>query len=98
MIVTVVYARPGEVHVLPTDVSAGATVEQAIVASGLLALVPDLKLVEAGAGIWNQPVALDAAVREGDRIEVYRPLQIDPKEARRVRAEVRRRLRPARKA
>ncbi len=97
MIVTVVYARPGMQHVLPTDVAAGATVEQAIIASGLLALVPGLKLAEAGAGIWNHPVALDALVREGDRIEVYRPLQVDPKEARRLRAEIRRRRRPARK-
>jgi putative ubiquitin-RnfH superfamily antitoxin RatB of RatAB toxin-antitoxin module len=96
VIVTVVYARPGMQHVLTADVAAGATVEQAIVASGLLALVPGLNLAETGAGIWNHPVALDATVHDGDRIEVYRPLTIDPKEARRVRAEVRRRRRPAR--
>jgi len=93
MIVTVVYAEPGVQHLLMTEVPEGATVEQAIAASGLLARVPGLQVAEAGVGIWNRPVELGAVVREGDRIEVYRPLRIDPKEARRVRAEVRRRAR-----
>ena len=91
MNVLVVYALPDRQHVLRTDVGAGTTVIQAIVASGLLALEPALQDAPLSAGVWNRPVALDAQVREGDRIEVYRPLTVEPKEARRIRAAVRRR-------
>lgn len=95
MIVTVVYAQPGAQQVIEVDVDAGATVREAIVASGLLARVPVLgpvrALDELDVGVWNHRCSLDAVLREGDRIEVYRPLRVDPKEARRIRAEVRRR-------
>lgn len=95
MKVTVVYAQPGAQHVIEVDVGIGATVRQAIAASGLLAQVPapgpGQALDELEVGIWNHRCSLDTVVREGDRIEVYRPLQVDPKEARRIRAEVRRR-------
>jgi hypothetical protein len=91
MIVTVVYARPGVDHVLAVELAPGATVGQAIVASGLLALEPELARLPLEAGVWNRSVALDTAARDGDRIEVYRPLTLDPKEARRLRAELRRR-------
>lgn len=99
MIVTVVYAQAGTVRcaqqVIEVDVDTGTTVRQAIVASGLLAREPVLRpgqaLEELDVGVWNHRCSLDAELREGDRIEVYRPLQVDPKEARRVRAEVRRR-------
>jgi putative ubiquitin-RnfH superfamily antitoxin RatB of RatAB toxin-antitoxin module len=37
------------------------------------------------AGVWGKPVARDHRVREGDRVELYRPLEIDPKEARRLK-------------
>jgi putative ubiquitin-RnfH superfamily antitoxin RatB of RatAB toxin-antitoxin module len=89
--VTVVYAQPGAQHVIEVDVGTGATVRQAIAASGLLAPGPGQALDELEVGIWNHRCSLDTVVREGDRIEVYRPLQVDPKEARRIRAEVRRR-------
>ncbi len=91
MIVTVVYAQPGAQQVIEVDVDAGATVRQAIVASGLLAQAPELAQDELDVGVWNQRCSLDAVLRQGDRIEVYRPLRVDPKEARRIRAEVRRR-------
>jgi putative ubiquitin-RnfH superfamily antitoxin RatB of RatAB toxin-antitoxin module len=91
MIVTVVYAQPGAQQVIEVDVDAGATVRQAIVASGLLAQAPELAQDELDVGVWNHRCSLDAVLRLGDRIEVYRPLRVDPKEARRKRAEVRRR-------
>jgi putative ubiquitin-RnfH superfamily antitoxin RatB of RatAB toxin-antitoxin module len=91
MIVTVVYAQPGAQQVIEVDVDAGATVRQAIVASGLLAQAPELAQDELDVGVWNHRCSLDAVLRQGDRIEVYRPLRVDPKEARRIRAEVRRR-------
>ena len=91
MIVTVVYALADTSHVLQVELESGATVEQAINASGLLSLLPELRRGALDVGIWNRAAGLEAVVREGDRIEVYRPLTVDPKEARRVRAAVRNR-------
>lgn len=93
MIVTVVYAGSVRQLVLRVEVEAGANVEEAIIASGLLSLEPGLHLQTLTAGIWNRLVKLEQRVREGDRIEIYRPLQVDPKEARRIRADIRRRRR-----
>lgn len=93
MIVTVVYARPGVRHVLRVELEPGATIAQAIDASDLLSLEPELRNGTLDAGVWNRVAKLDAIVRDGDRIEVYRPLTVDPKEARRIRADVRRRRR-----
>lgn len=94
MIVTVVYARPGRQIELRVDVSPGVTIGQAIAASGVLALEPQLQTHALDVGVWNRVVRLEDAAREGDRIEIYRPLQVDPKEARRLRAEIRQRRRP----
>lgn len=91
MIVTVVYASADARHVLHVELESGATIEQAIDASGLLLLAPELRRGALDVGIWNRVARLDAVVRAGDRIEVYRPLTVDPKEARRIRADVRRR-------
>jgi uncharacterized protein len=96
VIITVVYAGPVRQIVLTVDVDAGVTVEAAIIASGVLALEPGLHLQTLSVGIWNRTAKLEQRVREGDRIEIYRPLQVDPKEARRLRADIRRRRRPGR--
>lgn len=85
------YAPSGARHVLHVELESGATIEQAVEASGLLSLAPELRHRAPDVGIWNRPARLDAVVHEGDRIEVYRPLTVDPKEARRLRADVRRR-------
>ncbi len=69
----------------------GATVEQAIVASGLLALRDDIDLAKNKLGIYSRPVKLHDEVHDGDRVEIYRPLIADPKELRRQRAEKKRR-------
>ncbi len=91
MIVTVVYARPDVRYVLRVELEPGATIGQAIEASGLLSLEPELRDRALDVGVWNRVAGVDAIVSEGDRIEVYRPLTVDPKEARRIRAEIRRR-------
>jgi putative ubiquitin-RnfH superfamily antitoxin RatB of RatAB toxin-antitoxin module len=64
-----------------------ATVEQAIIASGLLALRDDIDLAKNKLGIYSRPVKLHDEVHDGDRVEIYRPLIADPKELRRQRAE-----------
>lgn len=61
----------------------GATVQDALAASGLLASHPEIR--EAPLGIWGRKAAGDQRLRPGDRIEIYRPLRVDPKVARRER-------------
>ncbi len=64
---------------------AGATLADAIRASGMLERHPELDLAQAKFGIWGRVQAPQTVLRERDRVEVYRPLQVDPKEARRLR-------------
>ncbi|MBX3604626.1 MAG: RnfH family protein [Piscinibacter sp.] len=77
--------RAGEVDELTLDLPEGATLVQAIEASGLLRRHPGLDLTRLRTGIWGRMKPLDAVLRERDRVEIYRPLQVDPKEARRLR-------------
>ncbi|MGL9721149.1 RnfH family protein [Symbiopectobacterium sp.] len=85
--VDVVYALPERQYLRSVTVEEGATVEQAIVASGLLTLRTDIDLQVNKVGIFSRPARLADAVTEGDRVEIYRPLIADPKELRRQRAE-----------
>ena len=85
MRVTVLYC-PGPREVLERELALapGATVRQALEASGVAALLgPGLASV--GVGIWGRAAGLDEVLRQRDRVEIYRPLQIDPKVARRER-------------
>ena len=68
-------------------VSPGSSVGEIIDESGIYALFPGQGLESAAVGIWGRPVDRDQRVRDGDRIEFYRPLQMDPREARRRLAE-----------
>ena len=89
MKVTVAYATATAQHLLAVDLADGATVADAVNASGLLMLEPDVQLESARIGIWNRLCRADTRLHDGDRVEIYRPLLVDPKEARRVRAELR---------
>ena len=83
--VEVAYADPQLQILRAVDVAAGATVADAISASGVLDKLPGF--VAAGFGIFGRLVETDTPLRDGDRVELYRPLQLDPKTARRRRAE-----------
>ncbi|WP_445497095.1 RnfH family protein [Photorhabdus sp. SF281] len=85
--VEVVYALPDRQYLHTVKLSQGATVEQAIVASGLLTLRNDIDLQKNKVGIYSRPAKLTDILEEGDRVEIYRPLLADPKEMRRKRAE-----------
>ncbi len=84
--VEVAYAKPEQQVIVTLAMEEGATVEAAIKASGLLELFPEIALFELNAGIFGVACKPDQPVREGDRIEIYRALVHDPKEARRQRA------------
>nr|WP_222941522.1 RnfH family protein [Xenorhabdus sp. TS4] len=87
MNIEVVYALPERQYLRNVKVPQGATVEQAIVTSGLLTLRNDIDLAKNKVGIYSRPAKLTDKLEEGDRVEIYRPLVADPKEMRRKRAE-----------
>lgn len=86
MRIEVAYAKPEEQALLSLDIAEGATAEAAIRASGLLLRFPEIDLANNPVGIFGKQCKLDQILRPGDRVEIYRPLLADPKEARRSRA------------
>ena len=84
--VEVAFAGPGSQVVRQVTVPVGSSVMQAIEASGIAQTVPGLVIDPARLGIFSRKVTPDQVVGEGDRVEIYRPLTLDPKEARRRRA------------
>lgn len=85
--IEVVYALAQRQDIVRLKLAEGATVQQAIEASGLLQRHPEIEPGKANkVGIYAKLVKLDAALRDRDRVEIYRPLIADPKEVRRKRA------------
>ena len=85
--IEVVYGVPNKQKILTLLVKMGTTVEQAIIDSGVIALFPEINLEVNKVGVWNRAVKLSEIVNDLDRIEVYRPLIVDPKDVRKRRAE-----------
>lgn len=85
IVVQVCYARPDKVFLEEVQVVSGTTLEKAIRASGVLDHAPEIDLATCRTGIHGKLKSLDAILRDQDRVEIYRPLQADPKEARRRR-------------
>lgn len=82
--VTVLYSpAPREVLEWTVDLPAGATVRDAVLASSWRAAAPDVDVPEVG--VWGRRCGPQQSVREGDRVEIYRDLLVDPKVARRER-------------
>lgn len=88
MQVEVVFALPGQQVLLALEVGANATVADVIGRSGIARQFPETGFEGLQAGIWGKPVGRDRRVREGDRVELYRPLEVDPKDARRSKVGV----------
>ena len=86
MRVEVAYAPPGEQIVVCVQVNQGARVADAVRASGILAHHPEIDLTSASVGVFGLPAQLDTLLRDRDRVEIYRPLVADAREARRRRA------------
>lgn len=85
--VEVAFALPDKQTLVEVFVPEGSSVESVIVESGMLDRYPEIDLKQNAVGIWNRTCKLQDIVCDGDRIEIYRPLIADPKEARRRRAE-----------
>lgn len=84
--ITIVYSpRAREVLETPMQVPLGCTVAQALQLSGLFAQQPPASVPCEGQGVWGRKVPLSHVLQDQDRLEVYRPLLVDPKVARRER-------------
>ncbi len=84
--VEVVFAEPDKQRLVEVEVAEGATVADVLEASAIASRFRGVNLDELPVGIWGTVVERDAPVRDGDRVELYRPLEMDPREARRLRA------------
>ena len=84
--VEVAYARPDQQCIMSLSVDQGCSIETAIDRSGILERFPEIDLIQQTVGIFGQPRAFTDILQEGDRIEIYRSLFIEPKKARRKKA------------
>ena len=81
--VEVVFALPEQQELVGLEVAEGTTVAQAIEQSGIAGNFPQQDLSRCVVGVWGQVVERDRRLQDGDRVEIYRPLQMDPQDARR---------------
>jgi uncharacterized protein len=84
--IEVVYAFPERAEAVSVTLPAGATAADAVRASGILERHPEIDLARQRLGIYGRLVDARARLSDGDRVEIYRPLVLEPKEARRRRA------------
>ncbi len=83
--IEVVYALPEMQRVIEVPLVAGMTVGQALEYSGILKEFPQIDRATVKVGIFGRVCRLDRKLKAGDRVEIYRPLATDPKQARRLR-------------
>lgn len=91
--VEVVYALPERQTLIALTLSKGATAADAIAASGILVLHPELQARDGPIGVFGRIVEPGHVLENGDRVEIYRPLVADPKESRNARVEKKRQAR-----
>jgi len=85
--VEVVFAAPDDQLLVSIMVDKGATVADAILKSGIHDRFPAELFDTMQAGIWGRPVDHSCQLKDGDRVEIYRPLRRDPRDARRELAQ-----------
>jgi uncharacterized protein len=78
MQIGVAYSEPGQQIWLNIEVPDDATVQQAIEKSGILRMFPHIDLEAQKVGVFNKLVKLEAPLRAGDRVEIYRAIICDP--------------------
>lgn len=84
--IEVAFASPESALLAALSLPAGATVADALAAAHLDTVFPQYSFAELEVGVWGRPAAREQRLLEGDRVEVYRELERDPMEARRLRA------------
>jgi putative ubiquitin-RnfH superfamily antitoxin RatB of RatAB toxin-antitoxin module len=88
--VEVVFATPERQILKMLELPQGATVAEAVARSGLQALFGDVDLDQLDVGIWGRVTERSRVLQADDRVELYRPLARDPRDARRELARVQR--------
>lgn len=81
--VEVAYARPDRQALLKLRVPSGTTIREAVRLSGIRGEFPEIDLAVSKFGIFGYKAPGDTLVKDGDRVEIYRPLKADPREVRR---------------
>jgi len=84
--VEVCYALPQQQEIIGLRLDADAQLKDALEQSGLLEKYPEIDVVKGKFGVFGKLSKLDSPLHDGDRVEIYRPLIADPKEARRKRS------------
>ncbi|MGF6720842.1 putative ubiquitin-RnfH superfamily antitoxin RatB of RatAB toxin-antitoxin module [Paraburkholderia sp. GAS41] len=85
--IEVCYALPDEQALIAVELAEGATVQEALDASGILKRYPQIDLDKQKVGVFGKLKPLDTVLADHDRVEIYRPLIVDPKAARQRRVE-----------
>ena len=84
--IELVYALPAAQEVLELELPEGVTIRRALELSGLLDRHPDIGTDALAVGVYGRTASANTILKDGDRVEIYRPLVADPKQARRRRA------------
>lgn len=87
MQVEIAYALPHRQWLRSVEIQPGTTAAEAVEASGIVSEVPDIDPYTTPLGVFGRRCSPQTVLRPGDRVEIYRPLQVDPREARRRRAQ-----------
>lgn len=83
--VEVAYATPALQRIIAIEVDQSCTIQEAIYQSGILEIFPEIDLEKQKVGIFSKQRSLTNTLQHNDRVEIYRPLTMDPKEIRRKR-------------
>lgn len=86
--VEVVFATAEKQRLIAVTIARGATAADAISKSAIAQQFPGENLDELQIGVWGRPVERDHVLSDGDRVEIYRALELDPREARRQLASL----------
>jgi hypothetical protein len=81
--IEVAYARPERQRIMTLKVPVGSSVRQALFQSGLGNEFPEIDIPHCPVGVFGREITDDYVIRAGDRLEIYRPLERDPRDARR---------------
>jgi putative ubiquitin-RnfH superfamily antitoxin RatB of RatAB toxin-antitoxin module len=84
--IEVAYALPRQQFLIQEQVAEGVTIGEALAHSSIHQLVPHIEIADGKVGLFGKVAKMTQVLKEGDRIEIYRPLVNDPKEARRRKA------------
>jgi putative ubiquitin-RnfH superfamily antitoxin RatB of RatAB toxin-antitoxin module len=84
--IELIFAAPDSQMLIDLKLMPGTTIADAITASGLVDAFPEHALLTLPVGVWGHLAEADRVLQDGDRVEIYRELLIDPMESRRLKA------------